>query len=212
MRGESRERRVQVFGPAYLDRVVRLGGPLLDPQVSPPLDQSVDGCWKFGPGLVFRDPDGGSITLELPADWPGPTGSVMLSHRLVAADDKASEMRAVRAVSWHDDLGGMGAGYAAALGGELVSALGPADDPASVAIAGLLVRYGIKHDPVRRSDHAADWTLLVTSGAFGDKLPVGFRGCHAALAPEAMDELAGAPVRATSASWPRSLTTCRRGS
>src|SRR5206468_2000363 len=27
-----------------------------------------------------------------------------------------------------------------------------------------------------------DWTLLVTSAEFGDKLPIGFRGCHAALA------------------------------
>ena len=29
----------------------------------------------------------------------------------------------------------------------------------------------------------ADWTLLVTSGEYGDKLPIGFRGCHMRLTP-----------------------------
>jgi sugar/nucleoside kinase (ribokinase family) len=175
------KRQIQVFGPAYLDRVVRLDGPLLDPRISPPLDQSVDGGWKFGEGLTLIDPDGRELSIALPADWPGPSGSVALSHPLVESDKTAPWRREVRATSWQDDLGGMGAGYAAALGGALISALGPEDDPASVGIAALLASHGINHSPVRRSDHAADWTLLLTSGAFGDKLPIGFRGCHAAL-------------------------------
>ncbi len=44
-------------------------------------------------------------------------------------------------------------------------------------------------------DRPADWTLLITSGEFGDKLPIGFRGCHAALAPEALDCQRRATVR-----------------
>ena len=84
-------------------------------------------------------------------------------------------------MGWSDDLGGMGAGYASALGATLIGALGPEDDPTSRAVVRLLAREGIDHQPIRVPDHAADWTLLVTSGEYGDKLPIGFRGCHAAL-------------------------------
>jgi ribokinase len=89
--------------------------------------------------------------------------------------------RNVRGVSWSDDLGGMGAGYVAALGGELISALGSEDDRTSQAIAAQLRNLGITHHPIRLPEHPTDWTLLITSGKFGDKLPIGFRGCHAAL-------------------------------
>jgi ribokinase len=178
------ERRTQVFGPAYLDRVLRIDGPLLDPDLSPPLDQSVDGRWKFGEGLSLVDPDGRTIAIALGDDWPGPSGTVALADPLVQAGDAPPWRREVRAVSWHDDLGGMGAGFAAALGGDLTSALGPADDPMSAAIEPLIAHYAIRHDPVRLAGHPADWTLLVSSGGFGDKLAIGFRGCHAALAPQ----------------------------
>jgi ribokinase len=180
------EPRIQVFGPAYLDRVLRADRPLLDPQMGPPLDQSVDGRWKFGEGLSLVDPGGRTITVALPGDWPGPGGTVVLADPFVAAGDSPPWHRAVNALSWHDDLGGMGAGFAAALGGELQSALGPTGDPASAAIAGLVARYAIRHEPVRLAGQTADWTLLVTSGGFGDKLAIGFRGCHAALPPEAL--------------------------
>jgi ribokinase len=179
-------RRIQVFGPAYLDRVIRVDRPLVDPAFGPSLDQSVDGRWKFGEGLTIVDPAGGTIAVALPPDWPGPTGTVALE--LPVVDGFGPFRREVRALDWQDDLGGMGAGYASAPGSELISALGDADDPFSRAVAGLLDRYKINHNPVRVSGRAADWTLLVTSGAFGDKLPIGFRGCHAALDPK---ELAG---------------------
>ena len=47
-------RRVSVFGPAYLDRVLRVDQPLLDPALGPPLDQSVEGAWKFGANPIAR--------------------------------------------------------------------------------------------------------------------------------------------------------------
>ncbi len=81
----------------------------------------------------------------------------------------------------------MGAGYAAALGGLLHSALGPESDPTSRAVAERLERYRVANRPIRIADRTADWTLLITSGEFGDKLAFGFRGCHDALDP---DELA----------------------
>ncbi len=177
----SNNRRVHVFGPAYLDRVLEADRALAPPG-SPPLDQSVDGVWTFGSGLIFRDPDGASITVELPDDWPGPVGTVTLD-RALGIDDLS-----VRARSWHDDLGGMGAGFALALDGTLVSALGGDDDPMSRAVASLLDRANIRQSPLRVVGASADWTLLVTSGPNGDKLPVGFRGCHAAIQAEQMED------------------------
>jgi sugar/nucleoside kinase (ribokinase family) len=171
-------RRVQVFGPAYLDRVLLVDRPLAGPG-EPPLDQSVDGAWTFGAGLVFRDPHGSTLVVEPPTDWPGPCGTVALSTRL--GDWPAGRTLSTRGLFWHDDLGGMGAGYASALGGVLVSALGSEDDPMSEAISAALRRAGVRHSPARVEGKTADWTLLVTSGPHGDKLPVGFRGCHAAL-------------------------------
>jgi ribokinase len=51
----------------------------------------------------------------------------------------------------------------------------------------LLQRYAVPHEAVRVEDQKADWTLLVSSGGHGDKLAIGFRGCHAALTAEAFD-------------------------
>ncbi len=176
-------RRTRVYGPAYLDRVLRVDRPLLDPALSGPLDRSADGCLESGVGLSIVDEVGGTIVIEPPDGWPGPTGFVRVSGRLLdgAADSSNPWNRRVVGVSWHDDLGGMGAGYAKAFGGELVSALGSESDPTSRAISERLRRAMIQHRPVRVADRPADWTLLVTSGPFGDKLAVGFRGCHASV-------------------------------
>ena len=173
--------RVRVFGPAYLDRVLRVDAPLREPS-SPPLDRSVEGRPRFAEpeadDLTLLDPSGSAIVVELPADWPGPRGVVELSRPVAAGP---ATRRGVRAVSWEDDLGGMGAGFAAALAGELLAVLGPGDDPTSAAVSRLLEAHAI---PARivRADAPADWTLLVTSGEDGDKLAVGFRGCHATAA------------------------------
>jgi len=165
---------VQVFGPAYLDRVLVVDRPLAAAG-EPPLDGSVDGRRSPGSGLSFRDPGGVTLAVEPPPGWPGPRGRVELSAGLGGAS------RSARGLAWHDDLGGMGAGYASALGGTLVSALGAGDDPVGRAIAIRLAEAGVEHRPIRVEGHESDWTLLLTSGPHGDKLPVGFRGCHSAL-------------------------------
>jgi ribokinase len=171
-----------IFGPAYLDRVVRVDRPLVDPALGgKPLDGSVDGrVIEPGAGLLLVDPIGNRLEIDVSGrSWPGPSGRIGLSRPL-SAPGGGSWTRLVEAVGWRDDLGGMGAGFAAALGGELVSSLGPEADPASQTIQRLLAEAGVTHHPIRVA-HPADWTLLVTSGEHGDKLPVGFRGCHAAL-------------------------------
>jgi sugar/nucleoside kinase (ribokinase family) len=171
-------RRTIVFGPAYLDRVMRVDRPLLEEGTGPPIDQSVEGRLEAGEGLSLIDPVGRTIEVGLPLDWPGPEGTVFLDRPF----GTGRVTPGVQCDSWHDDLGGMGAGFAAALGGALWSALGAIDDPVSQAVAARLEHERIEHRPIRLEGLSADWTLLVSSGAFGDKLPIGFRGCHAAVA------------------------------
>lgn len=172
--------RVLVYGPAYLDRVLRVHGPLLDPALGGPLDRSVEGRldYRGGARLLLLDPLNSVLDIELPPDWPGPSGLLRLSAPLAPS---CLGHRQIQSRQWLDDLGGMGAGYASALLGTLVSALGPPDDPMTIAISQLLQNAEIPHQSVPIPHHAADWTLLVTSGPHGDKLPIGFRGCHAAL-------------------------------
>ncbi len=173
---------VVVFGPAYLDRVVRIDRPLVDPALGArPLDGSVDGAWvvEGGSGLTLVDPLGSRIELKLPGRWRGPSGTIRVSRPFI--EDPSGWSRTILAGPCVDDLGGMGSGFAASLGGELVSALGPEGDPTSLAIQAALAREGVRHLPIRVAGHSADWTLLITSGEHGDKLPIGFRGCHAAL-------------------------------
>jgi ribokinase len=185
-------RRVVVFGPAYLDRVLRVDRPLVADGHGPPIDQSVEGAGKFGASgaIALVDPGGYVLDITPPRDWPGPCGEIRLIHPIRAG---LHERRSVRGVAWHDDLGGMGAGYAAALGGRLYSALGTEGDPTSVAIGEMTTRYGVEHHPLRLPDHSADWTLLVTRGEYGDKLPIGFRGCHDALVPGPLVRVAAEP-------------------
>jgi ribokinase len=175
-----------VFGPAYLDRVLRVDGPLLGSSGGGPLDQSVDGTLGFGAGIHLRleDASGHSLAILVPEGWPGPSGAIRLEGSLLAG---AGDRDALAGVGWSDDLGGMGAGLASALGGRLVSALGPEDDPIGRVIRSLLAGSKIAHHPVLVPDREADWTLLVTSGRHGDKLAVGFRGCHASLPIDAFD-------------------------
>jgi hypothetical protein len=185
-------RQVEVFGPAYLDRVLRVDRPLFGPFLGPPFDQSTDGEWKFTSTrrIDVIDASGYTLEIELPDDWPGPTGDVSLTTSL---REGATGVRRLRALDWHDDLGGMGAGYAAALEGTLFSALGPDGDPTSQAVSRRLKQFGITHKAIRVAERPADWTLLITSGEFGDKLPIGFRGCHQAVSPAELAALAGSP-------------------
>jgi ribokinase len=181
-------RRIQVFGPAYLDRVLRVDRPLFEPSLGRPTDQSTDGTWKFATTRTIDviDLSGYTLEIELPADCPGPTGEIRLANSI---REGAHGRRTLRGLDWHDDLGGMGAGYAAALQGHLVCALGAKDDPAGKAISARLEQLGIQHKLIRVPDQASDWTLLITNGEFGDKLPIGFRGCNAAIEPEALESL-----------------------
>ncbi len=133
-----KNRSVVVFGPAYLDRVLRVDRPLIESGQGPPIDQSVEGQWKFasaGP-IELVDPGGFTIELMPPGEWPGPWGEFRLRRPLRAG---LRGRRTVKGIAWQDDLGGMGAGYAAALGGRLYSATGRRgrpDQPRDRRVAG----------------------------------------------------------------------------
>ncbi len=79
------KRSVAVFGPAYLDRVLRVDQPLVDAlPAADPIDQSVEGALTFAPdrGLRLVDPGGFSLEIELPSEWPGPIGTVELDRSI----------------------------------------------------------------------------------------------------------------------------------
>jgi ribokinase len=186
-------RRFVVFGPAYLDRILRVDQALVASEQGAPIDQSVEGDWKFRDEAAIEivAPGGFRLDIRLPPDWPGPQGELRLRSPI---REGLIGRRSVRGITCMDDLGGMGAGYAAALGGVLHSALSSENEPTSRAISDLICRYGVTHRPMWVPDRTADWTLLVTSGEFGDKLPIGFRGCHAALDPRELARRAEAPT------------------
>lgn len=173
----STDWKVAVFGPAYLDRVLMADGPLRDDPERPAIDRSaeavaVEPSPSDSATLILTD-GGGRIRFErLPADWPGPLGTVRIATSGLVLEGEA----VVGVQSWHDDLGGMGAGFAAALGGKLHLILGDRADPATIAIERLLNEQDVAFDPIHRWERPSDWTLMVSSGRHGDKLPIGFRG------------------------------------
>ncbi len=163
-----------VIGPAYLDRVIRVDRPLMENGV---IDGSVDArnLSREGP-LVIRDDRGHRIVIEGRPGLAEGLGMVEVSGRF---NDDLPWSREVFATSDTLDLGGMGAGFAKALNGDLISAIGP--DDVGRQVARLLDSHAIRHRPIRVASRQSDWTLIVSSGPHGDKLAIGFRGCHAAV-------------------------------
>ncbi len=169
-------RKTLVFGPAYVDRVLKVDRPLAEGGF---IDRSANGRWDLGNAptndLLIAGLPEGNLHVEPPADWPGPTG------RLIIGDASPGRpARTVRGVAWHDDLGGMGAGFAKAFGGTLHLLLGDESEPIGRRVIELLDGLGISYRPTHVPGRLGEWTLLVTSGEFGDKLPIGFRdpGTH----------------------------------
>lgn len=197
-------RKTLVFGPAYLDRVLKVDAPLIDPTVGGAIDRSVTArpdfdslrsrmreptpdrldplAFEGGQGrrrddLIVYGLDEGEIRVDLPDDWPGPAAVFRADERMLSKGEEAT-IRRVRGVAWHDDLGGMGAGYAKAFGGRLAWIAGEEGDVTGRVVSGLLDRHGIEHGPIHVPDRFSGWTLLITSGEHGDKLALGVRDPH----------------------------------
>lgn len=172
-----------VYGPAYLDRVLRIDGQLVPGKR---FDGSVDGELSDEQGVSgIEDRTGRAIEFTGIDPASRPLGWVRIDG--ILGDFDLMQARSVRVISDTDDLGGMGAGYASALGGTLVSALGPVGDPVGDRISAMLATHGIEHRPIRVAGTVSDWSLIVSSGAHGDKLAIGFRGCHSAVSKLPID-------------------------
>ena len=139
------------------------GPAAVRPALGPSLDQSVDGQWKFAAtgGFELIDPAGTRWRSHCPT-----IGRAQPARpaRRAAPRGRQRGRRSLRGIAWHDDLGGMGAGYAAALDGALSARWGRRPiRPAGQSRSG----WPARRSNTRQSespDHAADWTLLVTSG------------------------------------------------
>lgn len=165
-----------VYGPAYLDRVVHVDRPLAPGRR---LDGSMDGMLTLGESSAHIEDRAGGVLSLRGLDLVGrPLGGVRVDGTIGL---EPHHERTVDVVSDRDDLGGMGAGFASAFGGILVSALGPIGEPIGSRVAAMLTSQGIEHRPVRVPATTSDWSLIVSSGPFGDKLAIGFRGCHAGM-------------------------------
>ena len=182
----DRKHLVLVYGPAYLDIVMRVGQPLVRSGHAP-LDKSVDGIFckngKHQNELEIQDPSGNLLILSGLNCLKHPTGRLELSHSVL--DSRAMSVAVIEVV---EELGGMGAGYAAVLEGRLVSALGSNHDLPRTMIESGLKRLGIEYSPVIIEGKPTDWTLIVSSGPHGDKHPVGSRGCHSELSASVMHQ------------------------
>jgi len=195
---------VVVVGPAYLDEVVEVEGGLFDaawleraaPGASTPLraDYSLTERSRAplddpGTFLLLESPGGDRVRVTDPGAVTG--------RRIVTAEDRLAHGAALGRVGGRAPavdtrvgllgvrhlLGGMGAGFALALGGHLVLPLG--DDEDARRLGGLLKSAGIPYNALRVPGTRTDTTILLSSTA-GDKLPVGRRAASRRANGEAL--------------------------
>jgi ribokinase len=168
---------ILVYGPAYLDIILRVAEPLADPALDGGSDAELvrDDCRSDS--LTIRCPNGSTLTITNLDPDQHPTGTAIARHDCLPNGYALRTAAAETSL----DLGGMGAGFAAALGGRLVSAIPARDDAAKAQVLAAIRAAGIDHRPVAVDVPNADRTIIVSSGPHGDKLPLGLRGCHAAM-------------------------------
>jgi sugar/nucleoside kinase (ribokinase family) len=171
-----------VFGPAYLDTVIVIEGPLVR-TVSTPLDQSLSAvsCTPRTDGLLqLSGPTGDLLELILPADSPITGASYQLREPLLARVCAGQTIPVV--TERHDvrrayrQLGGMGAGYAKAFDGILCAPFG--QDALGETVQSLLAEVAVAVQPTRLPSLTSDQTLIILS-EHNDKLAIGER--HALL-------------------------------
>lgn len=166
--------RPTIFGPAYLDVVLTLDRPLL--AGGPVLDQSLPAA-RLTPRddgvLEVVGPAGDRLVFQLPADQSEFAATCELCEPVLARTQPGrtvtGEYPVANAVR---QLGGMGAGYAKALGGLLRMPVG--DDAVGREVLQLLAIHEIDTVPALLPDCPSDTSLLLQSPQ-GDKLAIGVR-------------------------------------
>jgi sugar/nucleoside kinase (ribokinase family) len=180
---------IQVIGPAYLDEVVEVEGALC-PEADVRIDYSRTEAHRTplaepGTFLLIESPGGDRIRITDPSAQSG-SRIILAEERIVDAAGPAPPLRSEVALSGQRAmLGGMGAGYALALGGRLVLPLGGELGREGREICRLLDAHGIAYRAVQVPGQPTDTTVLIWSSA-GDKLPIGRRTASAAVRSEAL--------------------------
>jgi len=173
----SSELKSVVYGPAYLDIVVRVDSPLI-PDKSRVIDHGSNG--KFEPSYSMS----ANQIIEITECFNQKLKIRGVHHNSICGHYKLNDAsiqlinHEMNAVKIEEDIGGMGAGYANLLNAKLVSCLPEKNCSIKNRIASLIQRNSITHQPLFIPRAQTDWTLLVSSGRYGDKLPIGLRGCH----------------------------------
>jgi sugar/nucleoside kinase (ribokinase family) len=189
---------VVVYGPAYLDRTWRVAGRLAPPDM-PPADHSVTArsvkpCRESGTALLVESAGGDVLRVRGDANGAGRNVTVR-EARLFGPALQPVESE-VRLSGRSDALGGMGYGYALALGGRLVTPLG--EGPGADRIHRLLKASGLAYNAIVVPRCRADTTDLVLGGPPDrpEKLAVGMRDASMQVTADMLAE-AGADAALT---------------
>jgi len=176
-------RRYLIFGPAYLDVVVETAQPLLSAEPALLLDQSL-AALRVTPRddglLVVLGPTGDLLRFILPQRDTGAAASYHLAEPVLARlrGTQAPPVQGAFTVErFCTQLGGMGAGYAAAFAGVLRAPFGTVNelpDATAGQVLHWLAQQGIRVAPAFLPDCASDSSLVLLS-ARGDKLAIGVR-------------------------------------
>ncbi|MHB9130578.1 MAG: carbohydrate kinase family protein [Armatimonadota bacterium] len=173
------DRPILVFGPAYLDIIVEVDGPLVPGDPALFLDQSLPAV-RFTPAddgvLRLIGPHGDRMTFPLPQEGRDAGGTCEVQEPVLARLLGPATPRRVVAeysvIRFATQLGGMGAGYAKALNGTLRMPLG--EDAVGHRVLAELAQYAISAAPRYLPTCPSD-TSLVILATRGEKLAVGVR-------------------------------------
>lgn len=167
-----------VYGPAYLDYIAEIASPLL-PQSGLVLDQSLPAYLSVprdDSKIVLMSELDDCIVFVLPTQFAEQAASYQLCEAVLGRQMGFAQARAMRVThdvtSFSVQLGGMGAGYALALRGNLRLPLG--NDKIGRKVLAELFSYNIPAIPAILADCSTDTSLVILSPR-GDKLAVGVR-------------------------------------
>jgi len=210
-------RRVCVVGPAYVDEIVRVDGPLCPPdwQVAAGragrhdafrLDYTVTEARREGlpAGDVFLDLCGACADRIRVVDGGRRSGRrVRLREPRIVGTGSGADLppldTRVGLAGAHEEPGGMGPGYALALGARLVTAVGGragTPDATGQALTRAVAELGVDCRAVVVDGAATDTTLILMSPV-GDKLPVARRSSSARCTADALVAAVRADAAAT---------------
>jgi hypothetical protein len=166
-----------IFGPAYLDLVIKLKVPIV-PELPTPLDQSlpVKSIISDESRTIQLISDiGDNLIINFTAKHACINGKYHLNEGILSRRcgiDCQPINKTIQADESFQQLGGMGAGYAKAFGGLLRMPLG--DDAVGSKLREILASHHIISKPALLSGHNSDTTVVIQSQT-GDKLAAGYR-------------------------------------